>query len=169
MINIVLFQPEKPSNVGNILRTAQATNSFVHIIGPLTFDLSEKSLKRAGMDYIHLERVKIYDCIDEFYMENKDKDIYYISRYSNQVYSNFNFKKNSDIYFMFGRESSGIPYNILRNNFKKALRIPMEENSRSLNLSNCVSIVVYEALRQNNFYDLSTKETIKGEFFLFDK
>ena len=167
MIGIILYRPEKPANVGNIIRTCMATDSKLFIIGPLTFELSEKEFKRAGMDYIKETDFKIYPDIDEFYKDFKDRKIYYITRYSKHVYSKPDFSSlTEDIFFMFGRESTGIPHEILLSNEDMSLRIPMVPSARSLNLSNCVALVLYEALRQRNFFSLSTREAIKGEDFL---
>ncbi len=167
MIKIVLYQPEKPGNIGNILRTANATEIKVIIIGPLSFTLDDKSLKRAGMDYIPLSSFEIYDSYEDFYKDYKDKEIYYVTRYASKAYSSFDLSDVTKEYiFMFGRESTGIPYDILKAHLNHCMRIPMAPQARSLNLSNSVAIIVYEALRQVNFYNLSTKEVLKGEDFL---
>ncbi len=170
MLNIILFRPEKPSNVGNIIRTCASTDARLIIIGPLSFSFTDKDLKRAGMDYINMSSIKIYDNIDEFYKDFKDKKIFYVTRYSKNIYSNNDYSKvDEEISFMFGRESSGIPHDILKNNFEYTIRIPMVMSARSLNLSNCVALVLYEALRQQKFFNLSTYEAIKGEDFLFNE
>lgn len=167
MINIILYQPEIPQNTGNIIRTAMAVGARLHLIKPLGFSLDEKSLKRAGMDYIDEVDIFEYDDIEDFYMQNGDVEIFYVTRYAKKEYSSFDFKDvTKDYFFMFGKESSGIPHDILRNHEDHLLRIPMVINARSLNLSNSVAIVVYEALRQQSFYGLSTIEAIKGENFL---
>lgn len=167
MIHIVLFKPEKPQNTGNIMRTCVAINATLDIIGPLTFSLDEKSLKRAGLDYIDSLRYNYFSSLEEYLKEYPNANTYYVTRYSNKAYSEFDFSKVSgDIFLMFGRESTGIPHDILRNHPDRLLRIPMVPEARSLNLSNSVAIVVYEVLRQKNFLDLSTFEAIKGEDFL---
>lgn len=167
MVGIILYRPEKPGNVGNIIRTCLASEAKLYIIGPLTFSLTEKELQRAGMDYIKESDFVIYKDYDEFLKDFSDKNIYYVTRYSNKVYSSFDYSNiEEDIYFMFGRESTGIPHDILRENFGKTGRIPMTISARSLNLSNCVALVLYECLRQRKFYGLATYETIKGEDFL---
>lgn len=154
-------------NTGNIMRTAVAINATLHIIGPITFSLSDHDLKRAGMDYIDRLKLKTYKDIDEFFLKHNERDIYYVTRYGDKPYSSFDFTDNSkDYYFMFGRESTGIPYEILKRNEEHLLRIPMLANTRSLNLSNAVAIIVYEALRQLKYPDLSTSEVLKGEDFL---
>ena len=167
MIHIVLYQPEIPQNTGNIIRTAMAINATLHLIKPLGFSLEEKSLKRAGMDYINDVNLEVYESVEEFYTKNEDADIYYVTRYASKPHSAFDFKRvTKDYYFMFGKESSGIPHDLLRGHKDRLMRIPMSINARSLNLSNSVAIVVYEVCRQQNFYGLSTFEAIKGEDFL---
>ena len=170
MVGIILYRPEKPGNVGNIIRTCMASETHLYIIGPLTFSLGTKELQRAGMDYIKESDFTIYKDYDEFLKDFKDKNIYYVTRYSNKAYSSFDFSKiEEDIFFMFGRESTGIPHEILKENLNKCLRIPMAISARSLNLSNSVAIVLYECLRQRKFYGLATYETIKGEDFLINE
>ncbi|MCH5180220.1 MAG: tRNA (cytidine(34)-2'-O)-methyltransferase [Erysipelotrichales bacterium] len=167
MINVVLYQPEKPQNTGNIMRTCVATNVHLHIIGPLTFTLDEKSLKRAGMDYIQELKYTYYNSLEEFFSLNKNINIYFITRYGNKSPDLVDFSNVSEnVYVMFGRESTGIPHDLLRDNLDKCLRLPMVPSARSLNLSNTVAIVVYEILRQQNYYGLSTYEAIKGKDFL---
>ena len=167
MVGIILYRPEKPANVGNIMRTCMASETKLFIIGPLSFSLTTKELKRAGMDYIKESDFTLYEDYEHFLKDFKDKNIYYVTRYSNKVYSSFDFSSvEKDVYFMFGRESTGIPHDILRKNIDKCLRIPMTISARSLNLSNSVAIVLYECLRQRNFFGLATFETIKGEDFL---
>ncbi len=170
MIGIILYRPEKPANVGNIMRTCMATDVKLYIIGPLTFELNDKSLKRAGMDYIKESDFKIFKDLDEAMNYFKDETIYYVTRYSKNVYSSFDYSDIvHDIYFMFGRESTGIPHDLLRANIDKTIRIPMVPSARSLNLSNSVAIVLFEALRQQKFFNLSTQELIKGEDFLINE
>lgn len=161
MIHIILYHPEIPQNTGNILRTAMATNSMVHIIGPIPFDMSEKSLKRAGMDYIKEAKYEYYSSYEEFYEQFKDKNIYYVTKYGVNVYSEVDFSdQTEDVYIMFGRESTGIDKTILSKNKEKTLRIPMLSTARSLNLSNSVAIVVYDILRQKKFPSLATFDMI---------
>ena len=170
MIGIILYRPEKPANVGNIMRTCMATDVKLYIIGPLTFELNDRSLKRVGMDYIKESDFKIFKDLDEAMNYFKDETIYYVTRYSKNVYSSFDYSDIvHDIYFMFGRESTGIPHDLLRANIDKTVRIPMVPSARSLNLSNSVAIVLFEALRQQKFFNLSTQELIKGEDFLINE
>lgn len=167
MINIVLFQPEIPQNTGNIIRTAMATNAKLHLIKPLGFSLDEKNLKRSGMDYIKDVDIIYYENIDEFLNTHRTSNIVFLTRYAQKTYSSFDYSNPlEDIYLVFGRESTGIPHEVLRKYPDSIARIPMVPNARSLNLSNTVAIVVYEALRQQHFYELSTYEAIKGAEFL---
>lgn len=167
MINIVLFEPEKPANVGNIIRTCMAMDAHLIIVGDITFSMSDKALKRAGMDYIigfDIEREKN---IEDFLEHHKNDSVYYVTRYAKQVYTEFDYSNVlEDVYFMFGRESSGIPHDVLRKHIDRTIRIPMAIDARSLNLSNSVAVVLLEAERQRKFFGLSTKEAIKGEDFL---
>jgi tRNA (cytidine/uridine-2'-O-)-methyltransferase len=167
MIHIVLYRPEIPQNTGNIMRTCVAAGAHLHIIGPLPFDLSERSLKRAGMDYIDDLKFDYYASIEEFLQKNISADIYYVTRYADKPYTENDFSSPvHEFYMMFGRESTGIPHDILRANRSHCLRLPMVASARSLNLSNCVAIVLYEMLRQQKFRGLSTAEALKGADFL---
>ena len=168
MIHIVLYRPEKPQNTGNIMRTCVAIHATLHIIGPITFSVDNKDLQRVGMDYIDDLKMKFYPTYEDFLKENQNADIYYVTRYANKVYSTYDLSKQlSDIYLMFGRESTGIPHDILKEHLDRLMRIPMVPEARSLNLSNCVALVAYEVLRQQGFPNLATEETIKGPDFLF--
>ena len=170
MIHIVLYRPEKPQNTGNIIRTCVAIHATLHIIGPITFSIESKDLQRVGMDYIDDLKMHFYPTYEDFVKEHKDADIYYVTRYARTVYSTYDFSKNiGDVYLMFGRESTGIPHDILREHEYKLMRIPMVPEARSLNLSNCVALVAYEVLRQQKFPGLATEEAIKGPDFLFKK
>ena len=170
MIHIVLYRPEKPQNTGNIMRTCVAIHAMLHIIGPLTFSIDSKDLKRVGMDYIDDLKYGYFPTYEDFKNKYGNKDIYYVTRYSKTTYSEFDFTNQlEDVFLMFGRESTGIPHDILREHPDKLLRIPMVPEARSLNLSNCVAIVAYEVLRQQKFPNLSTQEEIKGEDFLFNE
>ena len=170
MIHIVLYQPEKPQNTGNIMRTCVAINAHLHIIGPLTFSIDSKDLKRVGMDYIDDLKITYYNDYSEFESSHKNALISYISRYGDKVYSSMDYSDSSkEYYIMFGRESTGIPHDVLRDHMDSVYRIPMIPGARSLNLSNCVAIVSYEILRQQKFTDLATSECIKGENFLINE
>jgi tRNA (cytidine/uridine-2'-O-)-methyltransferase len=168
MINVVLYRPEKPQNTGNIMRTCVAIHAVLHIIGPLSFSIDSKDLKRVGMDYIDDLKMYYYPTYEDFLKKYKDQEIFYVTRYSQKVYSEFDFSNQvNDIFVMFGRESTGIPHDILKTHEDRLMRIPMVPEARSLNLSNCVALVAYEVLRQQKFPDLATEEAIKGPDFLF--
>lgn len=172
MIHIVLYHPEIAQNCGNIIRTCQATGSSLHLIKPLGFSLDDKNLLRSSMDYIDDCEIYTYENFDEFYKLHQDDKLFFITRYGMKSYSEIEAKDVlQDYYLIFGSESSGIDYKILKDHLSSCYRIPMKVNSRSLNLSNCVSIVTYELLRQEDYFSLAKKETFKGENFLneFDK
>ena len=149
MINIVLLEPEIPANTGNIGRTCVATGTRLHLIEPLGFRLDEKSLKRAGMDYWNDIDVTTYIDYEDFLEKNPDAKIYMATTKAPKVYTDVKFE--DDCYIMFGKESAGIPEEILVNHKEECIRIPMIGDIRSLNLGNSVAIVLYEALRQNGF------------------
>ena len=170
MINVVVYRPEKPQNTGNIMRTCVAIHACLHIIGPLSFSIDSKDLKRVGMDYIDDLKMFFYENYEEFIKQHPNQEVYYVTRYADTVYSSFDFSDPvKDIYVMFGRESTGIPHDILREHPDHLLRLPMVPEARSLNLSNCVAIIVYEILRQQKFPNLATSEAIKGEDFLINE
>ncbi len=149
MINIVLHEPEIPANTGNIGRTCVATGARLHLIEPLGFSLSEKALKRAGMDYWKDLDVTVYADFEDFLEKNPNAKIYMATTKSKQTYVEAQYEDGC--YIMFGKESAGIPEEILLDYKETAIRIPMQEQIRSLNLSNSVAIVLYEALRQLDF------------------
>ena len=149
MLNIVLHEPEIPANTGNIGRTCVATNTRLHLIEPLGFRLDEKSLKRAGMDYWKDLDVTTYIDYADFLERNPGAKIYMATTKALKVYTEVSYEP--DCYIMFGKESAGIPEEILVQHQEDCVRIPMVGDIRSLNLSNSVSIVLYEALRQNGF------------------
>ena len=155
MLNIVLFEPEIPQNTGNIGRTCVATNTRLHLIEPLGFRLDEKSLRRAGMDYWKDLDVTTYIDFDDFMSKNPGAKIYMATTKAPNVYTDV--KYEPDCYIMFGKESAGISEEILVHHKENSVRIPMVGDIRSLNLGNSVAVVLYEALRQNNFENM-TKE-----------
>ena len=169
MNRVVLFEPEKPANTGNIIRTCMAMDAKLTIIGNPTFDISDKALRRAEMDYAVGFQIERFRTIDEFLKAHGFEDGYFVTRYSNKVYSDYDLSNPGiNHYFMFGRESTGIPKDVLKAHYEKTMRIPMAIDARSLNLANSVAIVLSEALRQQGFPSLSTEETIKGRDFLKD-
>ena len=154
-LNIVLHEPEIPANTGNIGRTCVATGTRLHLIEPLGFSLSEKALKRAGMDYWKDLDVTTYLDFEDFLEKNPGAKIYYATTKAPQTYTDVHYEE--DCYIMFGKESAGIPEEILLDYKETAVRIPMFPEIRSLNLANSVAIVLYEALRQQGFPELETK------------
>ena len=156
--NIVLLEPEIPANTGNIGRTCVATGTRLHLIEPLGFRLGEKDLKRAGMDYWSQLDVTTYSNYEDFLLRNPQAKIYMATTKGPQVYSEVRFEP--DCYLMFGKESAGIPEEILLENQETAVRIPMKEDIRSLNLSNSVAVVLYEALRQQDFAQMQKAGTL---------
>ena len=148
-LNIVLYEPEIPANTGNIGRTCVATGTNLHLIEPLGFSLSEKALKRAGMDYWSQLDVERYVNYEDFLQRNPGAKIYMATTKAKKIYSEASYEP--DCYIMFGKESAGIPEEILVEHPEECVRIPMIGETRSLNLSNSVAIVLYEALRQNQF------------------
>ena len=166
MINVVLFEPEIPQNTGNIMRTCAGTYTKLHLIRPLGFSLDEKHLKRSAVNYIENCDYEVYDDFEDFKSKNKG-EYYYLTRYGKNTYSDVTFNEcNKDIYLIFGKESTGISKEILKDNLDRCLRIPTNANIRALNLSNCVALVLFEVLRQKDFPNLSKVEIIKGEDFL---
>ncbi len=159
-MNIVLLEPEIPANTGNIGRTCVATGTRLHLIEPLGFRLNEKEIKRAGMDYWQDLDVTVYLNYEDFLEKNPGARIFYASTKAPQTYAQAVYKK--DDYILFGKESAGIPEDILLENQATAIRIPMKGDARSLNLSNSVAIVLYEALRQQDFADMRLTGTLRN-------
>lgn len=149
MINIVLLEPEQGGNVGNIGRTCLAVGARLHLIEPLGFHLSDREIKRAGMDYWYQVDVTTYESYSDFLKQNQPNCIYMATTKSKQIYTEVSY--GADCYIMFGRESAGIPEELLLDNKENCIRIPMLPDIRSLNLANSVAIVTYEAMRQQNF------------------
>ena len=148
-LNVVLYQPEIPQNTGNIARTCAATGSTLHIIKPMGFEIDDRKMKRAGLDYWDKLNVKFYDGFDEFVERNPGARLYYFTTKATKNYSDVSYDDN--VYLVFGPETRGLPESLLLQNFDNCVRIPMLDTLRSLNLSNSVAIAVYEALRQNGF------------------
>lgn len=166
MINIVLFEPEIPQNTGNIMRTCVATGSKLHLIKPLGFEIDDAHLKRSGVNYIDKLEYTVYENWDDFKSKNQG-DFYYFTRYGHKPHTSFDYnKKDENLYFIFGKESTGIPKEILKEDLEHCMRIPMTDNVRALNVSNSVAIVIYEALRQQDYNDLLMEEPHKGNDFL---
>lgn len=166
MINVVLFEPEIPANTGNIMRTCAGTGTKLHLIKPLGFKLEDKYIKRCGAGYIEKCEYTVYENYEDFVSKNKGT-YYYLTRYGHKPHTAFNYQNSKEnIYFIFGKESTGIPKEILQKDLNHCMRIPMNENIRALNLSNTVAIMVYEALRQQNYQNLLFEEPFKGKDYL---
>lgn len=158
--NIVLVEPEIPQNTGNIARTCAATGTVLHLVKPFAFEITDKHLKRAGLDYWYLTEIHYYDNFDAFMQAHADKNMYFMSTKGKRVYSEAEFKDGD--FFVFGKETKGLKESILKKYYDKTLRIPMIDESRSLNLANSAAITVYEALKQHGFKGLQTEGELTG-------
>ena len=152
LINLVLVEPEIPQNTGNIARTCAATGCKLHIVKPMGFTIDDKKLKRAGLDYWHLLGIQYYENLDEFFEINQDGRFFYSTTKGVNTYSDVSYKDGD--FILFGKETKGLPEELLVKNKENCIRIPMIDEARSLNLSNAVAIVAYEALRQTGFEQL---------------
>ena len=155
-INIVMVEPEIPQNTGNIARTCAATGSKLHLVKPLGFSITDKYLKRAGLDYWDKLEIEEHDSLEEFlkkYNPNENA-MYFATTKGQSCYSDVDYTNKEDVFILFGKETKGLPEDLLQEQIDKTIRIPMKEHLRSLNLSNSVAIVVYEVLRQNKFNNL---------------
>lgn len=165
-VHIVLYEPEIPQNTGNIMRTAMATGSKLHLIEPLGFIYDEKRVKRSGLDYMDQLEIIFHEDWNHF-KNSVDGDVYYVTRYGKKAHSEFKYSKSKkNIYLVFGKESTGIPLDILSSHLDDCMRIPMMSDARSLNLANSVAVVTYEVLRQLDYQHLSLVETQKGADWL---
>lgn len=168
MINVVLFEPEIPENTGNIMRTCAGTGAKLHLIRPLGFALNEGIVKRSAVNYMDKVNYTLYDDFDDF-VEKNPGEYYFFTRYGKKPHSEINFTdKSKNIYLIFGKESTGIPKEILRKYLDRCIRIPCSDDIRCLNVSNCVAIAVYEVLRQQDYNDLLRYEPFKGEDWLLE-
>jgi len=163
-LNIVLVEPQIPQNTGNIARTCAATGARLHLVEPMGFRVDDAKLKRAGLDYWHLLDITYYSCLDDFFEKNKNGEFVYFSTKALNTHSDVSYPDNC--YLMFGKETAGLPEELLHANPERCVRIPMIDNNdaRSLNLSNSVAVGVYEVLRQWGYPDLR----IKGKLTKFD-
>lgn len=154
-INVVLYQPQIPANTGNIARTCAGTDTSLHLIRPLGFSTDDKMLKRAGLDYWEHVDIHYHDSLDDLFDKYKDGKFYFITKFGEKTYSNFDYTNlDEEIFFVFGRETTGLPKELIEKNMETCLRIPMTDHIRSLNLSNTAAILIYEALRQQDFREL---------------
>lgn len=166
MLNVVLFEPEIPQNTGNIMRTCAGTNTKLHLIEPLGFALDEKHIKRSGVNYIEHCDYTVYKNFAEFVLKNPG-EYYFLTRYGTEAHTSFDYRKaKKPIYLIFGKESTGIPKEILKSYLDRCMRIPINENIRALNLSNCVAIMVFEVLRQLEYPNLLFSDPFKGGDYL---
>ena len=156
MFHVVLVEPEIPQNAGNIARTCAATGCVLHLIKPLGFEISDKYLKRAGLDYWHLVQVEVHESVEEALFGVPEEKLHFFTTKSPRVYSEARFCEGD--YLVFGKETKGLPDELLLAHPAACVRIPMREEARSLNLSNSVAVAVYEGLRQNGFGALSTRD-----------
>lgn len=161
-LNIVLVEPRIPQNAGNIARTCAATGSSLHLVYPMAFNIDDKKLKRAGLDYWDLLDVHYYDSLADFLKKAEGAPMVLFSTKAAKLYTEFSYPDGC--YLIFGREDAGLPENFIADNYENSVRLPMLDNSaaRSLNLSNSVAVAVYEALRQNDFYDLRRAGRLTG-------
>ena len=160
MLNVVLVEPEIPQNCGNIARTCAATGCVLHLIRPLGFDISEKAVRRAGLDYWSQVTVQDYENLDDFFAQNKVEQMWCLSTKAPRCYTEAQFSDNC--YLFFGKETKGLPEAFLDEHYDSCVRIPMLPDTRSLNLSNAVAITVYEVLRQLDFPGLQDFGKMKG-------
>ena len=161
MLNIVLVEPEIPQNCGNIARTCAATGARLHLVRPLGFDISDKAVKRAGLDYWHMVEVLDYENLEDFFARNKVEKMWCLSTKAPRSYVEAEF--TDGCYLFFGKETKGLPEAVLAEHYDDCIRIPMRSDARSLNLSNAVAITVYEALRQLSFPGLQGYGKMRSE------
>ncbi len=153
MLNIVLVEPEIPANTGNIARTCAATGAVLHLVKPLGFDISDRAVKRAGLDYWHLVDVRVYESLDDLFRKTSAQDLWLLSTKAPRAYTEATFRE--DCWLFFGKETRGLPEAFLAEHYDRCLRIPIRSEARSLNLSNSVAVVAFEALRQQGFPHLA--------------
>ncbi|USK40017.1 tRNA (uridine(34)/cytosine(34)/5-carboxymethylaminomethyluridine(34)-2'-O)-methyltransferase TrmL [Cytobacillus firmus] len=155
-LHVVLYQPEIPANTGNIARTCAATDTTLHLIRPLGFSTDDKMLKRAGLDYWQFVKIVYHDSLDDFFKSTEQGEYFYLMKDGTKLYSTFDYSKvEKDYYFIFGKETTGLPNDVIERNKERLLKVPINNNIRSLNLSNTAAILVYEALRQQEYLHLS--------------
>ena len=154
-LHVVLYQPEIPANTGNIARSCAATNTTLHLIHPLGFSTDDKMLKRAGLDYWEFVNVAFHDSLDELVEKYPDGEFFYLTKFGEQPHTAFDYSDvEKDYFFIFGRETTGLPKDVIKANMDRCLRIPMTDDVRSLNLANTAAILIYEVLRQQNYPSL---------------
>ena len=161
MLNIVMVEPEIPQNTGNVARTCAATGARLHLVKPMGFEIDDKKLKRAGLDYWYLLDITYYDSLDDFMEKHKDDTLFYYTTKAPRAYTEVEFPE--DVYFLFGKETKGLPEDLLKKHYnERCVRIPMISEARSLNLSNSVAIAAYEYYRQHGYFDLQQGGQLHG-------
>ncbi len=167
MNHIVLHEPLIPQNTGNIMRTCVATGARLHLIKPLGFSLDDKHMRRPALDYMRDLELDVHESFEAFIKHRRGR-FYYITRYAERTHDGFDYTGDEDVFFIFGKETTGLPKALLKDNLETCVRIPMTDKTRILNLSNTVAVVLYEALRQQGYPNLHTHEpdTLKGKDFL---
>jgi len=158
-LHIVLVEPEIPQNTGNISRTCAVTGAVLHLVKPLGFSVDDRYLKRAGLDYWHMLDIRYHESLDDFFKAHPDGDFYFCSTKASHTYTEVKYSENSFLFF--GKETAGLPEQLLKANYDRCIRIPMKQDARSLNLSNSVAIVLYEALRQLDFPGLKLEGALR--------
>lgn len=162
--HIVLFEPQIPANTGNIARTCAATNTTLHLIKPLGFSTDDKQLKRAGLDYWHDVNIVYHENLEDFMTYASEKELLLVTKFAKRVYSEVDYTQDKDYFFIFGKETTGLPEELMQAHKEQCIRVPMnDEHVRSLNLSNTAALVIYEALRQQGFPDLEREHTYDTE------
>ena len=162
-LNIVMVEPEIPQNTGNVARTCAATGARLHLVKPMGFEIDDKKLKRAGLDYWHLLDITYYESLDEFMEIHKDDTMFYFTTKAPRAYTEVDFP--DEVYLLFGKETKGLPEDFLKKNYDdRCVRIPMIDEARSLNLSNAIAIATYEFLRQKNFSELLQEGKLHGTY-----
>lgn len=162
MLNIVMVEPEIPQNTGNVARTCAATGARLHLVKPLGFEIDDKKLKRAGLDYWHLLDITYYDSLDDFMEKHKNDNLFYYTTKAPRAYTEVDFP--DDVYFLFGKETKGLPEDFLKEHYEdRCIRIPMISEARSLNLSNSVAIAAYEYYRQHGYFHLQQGGQLHGQ------
>ena len=167
-INIVMVEAEIPQNTGNIARTCAATGSKLHLVKPLGFDISDKYLKRAGLDYWDKLEIEEHNKLNEFLDKYKpeENNMFFVTTKGKHCYSDIDYSKLDNVFLLFGKETKGLPESLLTKYIDNAIRIPMRKTLRSLNLSNSVAIMLFEVLRQQDFPNLLSEEPFKGADYL---
>ena len=162
-INIVLVEPEIPQNTGNIARTCSATGAALHLVQPMGFVIDDRKLKRAGLDYWDTLEIYMYDSLADFMEKHGNDNLWFYTTKASKLYTEATPDENGEIYLVFGKETKGLPEDLLSEHYDDCIRIPMLENMRSLNLSNSVAVILYEVLRQTGYENLEKEGELHGK------